>query len=119
MMIPAISPESSSLNMHIIGMPASSYINVFIDDKLDDNQVEMLLQSILALDNVQHAEFISPDEALMELAEILGDYDGILMSLRDNNPLRRSFRVELKDTGLQHETLEIIRQMQGVHFARP
>jgi len=101
----------------------SSRMDVILDDELDDDHIETLLQSILAMDNVLSAEFIHPDQALQELTEVLGvaeNDSSILMSLAgDQNPLRRSIRLGLVDARLAEETAAAIRQMQGVFRANP
>jgi len=89
-------------------------IEVFIDDELNDAQVEMLSQNILALDNVASTEFIHPDDALVNLAEAWGDEDGLLMAFIYDNPLRRSFRLELNDIRLQRYTVDAVWRMHGV-----
>jgi len=89
-------------------------IEVFIDDELNDAQVEMLGQNILALDNVAYAEFVHPDDALVSLAERRGDEDGLLMAFLYDNPLRRAFRLELRDIREQRYTVDAIWRMHGV-----
>jgi len=89
-------------------------ITVFVDDTLSDQQVDMLHQNILALDNVATAEFISPDEALQNLAEDLGDTTGILIDMLGDSPLRRSFTLDLHDIRFQTETSAAIWGMYGV-----
>ena len=89
-------------------------VEIFIDDALNDAEMETLSQQILAMDNVVSAEFISPVEALEHMAETLGDEEGILLSLLYDNPLRRSFRLELNDIRQQRETVDQLWQLYGV-----
>ena len=89
-------------------------ITVFVEDELSDLQVEMLYQNILALDNIGHAEFISPDQALAALAEDLGDTTGILFDMLGDSPLRRSFALDVVDIRYQAETSAAIWAMYGV-----
>jgi len=89
-------------------------ITVFIDDELNDLQVDMLYQNITALDNVVSAEFISPDEALQNLADDLGDTTGILIDMLGDSPLRRSFVLDVHDIRYQAETSAAIWGMHGV-----
>jgi len=59
--------------------------------------------------------FVHPDEALEDMMMRLGDVDGVLIDgLRDDNPLRRTFVLELTSIRLQRETLERINSFFGV-----
>jgi len=93
-------------------------ITVFVDDALDIAQAETLFQEILALDNVAGAVFISPEEALANMAEILEDTEGILAALDGPNPLRRSFTIELNDIRQQRQTVVDINELYGVANVR-
>jgi len=89
-------------------------IEVFIDEDLNEAQMEMLSQNILALDNVVSIEFVHPDDALLNLAEAWGDEHGILMGFMYDNPLRRAFRLELSDIRYQRYTVDAVWRMHGV-----
>jgi len=89
-------------------------VEVFVEEELTDDQMQMLYQSILSLSNVASAEFVHPDDALAALADQLGDTEGLIGSLLYDNPLRRSFQLELVDIRQQRETVEAIWLMHGV-----
>ena len=105
---------ASNVNYILAYLETSIGITVIVEDDVDAIQVELLYQEILETENVANAIFISPQEALETLAEIMGDTDGILMSLDEPNPLRRSFVVELEDIRTQRETVQEISRLRGV-----
>jgi len=104
----------SNLNSVLNYLETSIGITVFVDDTLDAEEVGVLFQELLAVDNIAGAAFISPEEALANMAEILEDTDGILAALDGPNPLRRSFTIELNDIRQQRQTVEEINTLHGV-----
>jgi len=106
---------ASNVNYILNFLETSVGITVFVEDDLDTSQVDALYHEILQLENVAGAAFISPQEALDNLAYHLGiTDDGILLSLDEANPLRRSFTVELDDIRYQRYTVESIERLGGV-----
>jgi len=104
----------SNVNYILAYLETSIGITVIVGDDLDETQVSMLYEEIMQIENVATATFISPQEALENIAEVLGDTDGILMSLDEPNPLRRSFTVELVDIREQRDTVSNIDRLFGV-----
>ena len=105
---------ASNVNFILAYLETSIPLSVFIDDSLDDAQVDALYQELLQVNNVNSATFVSQEEALKSMAEALGDTEGILMSLDEPNPLRRSFTLGLDDIRLQRQTAEDISRLHGV-----
>jgi len=105
---------ASNVNYILAYLETSIGITVIVDDELDTPQVDALYNEILQIENVATATFISPQEALENIAQVLGDTEGILMSLEESNPLRRSFTVELVEVRIQRETVEEIARLSGV-----
>ena len=106
---------ASNVNHILAYLETSIGITVIVGDELDTPQVEILHQELLRIENVAGATFISPQEALENIAQVLGDTEGILMSLDEPNPLRRSFTVELEDIRYQRDTVASISRLNGVH----
>ena len=105
---------ASNVNYILAYLETSIGITVIVDDELDTSQVEKLHYELLQIENVAGATFISPQEALENIAQVLGDTEGILMSLDEPNPLRRSFTIELTDIREQRQTVESINRLHGV-----
>jgi len=105
---------ASNVDFILSYLETSIGITVIVADELDTPQVDALYQEILQIENVVGATFISPQEALDNLAYHLGITEGILDFLDEANPLRRSFTVELDDIRYQRDTVETIDQLHGV-----
>jgi len=105
---------ASNVNHILAYIETSVGITIFIDDDLTDTQADILYESIAEMDHVASVYFISPEEALINLSEALGDVDDILLTLLYDNPLRRSFTIYLEDIRFQREAVEILRNLYGV-----
>jgi len=105
---------ASNVNHILAYIETTIGVTVAIEDELTEAQVDILHDNIASVENVVSLRFISSEEALESLAYRIGDDEGILEGLIEDNPLRRSFILELSDIRLQRETVEIIWEMYGV-----
>ncbi|MDR2182614.1 MAG: permease-like cell division protein FtsX [Clostridiales bacterium] len=105
---------ASNVNFILAYLETSVPVMVVIEDELTVPEVDALFHEILQTENVTSATFITPEEALRNLAENLGITDGILAGLEEANPLGRSFNVELKDIRMQSQTVVAIGLLNGV-----
>jgi cell division transport system permease protein len=105
---------ASNVNFILSYLETSIGITVIVGDEVDTPGVDALFHEILQVENVADVTFVSPQEALDNLAEHLGITEGILVTLDEANPLRRSFTVELDDIRLQRETVDNINSLSGV-----
>ena len=109
---------ASNVNFIMAYLETSVPIMVVIDDELTAPEVDVLFNKILQTENVTGVTFITPEEALMNLAEERDITGGILEGLREANPLRRTFNVELEDIRMQSETVTNISPLHGVYSIR-
>jgi cell division transport system permease protein len=109
---------TSNVSLFLDYLESSVGITVHIDDNLTEGQLEFLQQQISAAGNVSMARFVSPDEALVDLARVLGDDYGIIKTALEGeeNPLRRTFVVELENVRLQRETIETFETFFGIAY---
>ncbi|MCL2170024.1 MAG: permease-like cell division protein FtsX [Defluviitaleaceae bacterium] len=93
-------------------------ITVHIHDDLNDYEVARLYSQIMATDNVASVRLVSPDEALVTLAYVLGDERGIMAEALEgrDNPLRRTFVTELDNVRQQRLTIEAFERLSGIAF---
>lgn len=91
-------------------------IAIHIDDALTQEQVDTLGRQILDHDNVADITFVTPEQALENIALILGDETGILGTAfeYEANPLRRSFVAELENIRLQYDAIAHFQTLFGV-----
>ena len=109
---------ASNVSFIMSWMETSVPIMVVIDDELTTPEVDALFNKIVQTENVTSVTFITPEEALLNLAEERDLTGGILEGFEERNPLRRTFYVELEDIRLQGETVASISPLHGVYSIR-
>lgn len=73
-------------------------IQTYISDEASDDDVENYQDKLERMDNVKNVEFVSKDDALKEYSSsISSNADATLSALDGQNPLPRSFRIEMED----------------------
>ena len=73
-------------------------IQAYISDNASDEDVEDYQDELERMDNVKNVEFVSKEDALEEYSStISGNADATLSALDGQNPLPRSFRIEMED----------------------
>ena len=73
-------------------------IQAYISDEASDEDVDGYREKLEAMDNVKNVEFVSKEEALEEYSSsISSNADATLSALDGQNPLPRSFRIEMED----------------------
>ena len=73
-------------------------IQAYISDDASDEAVEAYQDKLERMDNVKNVEFVSKEDALEEYSSsISSNADATLSALDGQNPLPRSFRIEMED----------------------
>lgn len=109
---------ASNVNHILAYLENTIGVAAFIYEDLSSSQIELLYGQILQISNVVAATFVSPEEALQNMAESLGDTQNILLSLGYPNPLRPSFELEMLDISLQAQTVAEVGALYGVANVR-
>lgn len=91
---------------------AQNEILLVVDEKFSEENLSALEDSIKAVENVEGLEFISKENALTELKSMIND-DDIFLGL-DENPLRNTYEVSLKDLSLSAQTADALSKIEGV-----
>ena len=73
-------------------------INAFISDEASDEDVEAFRATLESWDNVAHVDFRTKDEALEAWQGMTDNADSTLSALDGENPLPRSFVIEMEDS---------------------
>lgn len=92
-------------------MEDSVSILVIVSDNCDSEGVNSLYTQIGQIPRVKGIRFISKEEALQQAREDWDDTEGILDGLETDNPLSRSFEIEVEDIRYQSE---VIRALEGM-----
>ena len=103
-----------NIDLLIDGLAAQNEIAVFVDEAMTREQAMSLSNAIAAIDNVETCVFVPKEEAFDNYLEMMGEDAYIMEELREDNPLRDEYRVVMKDVALHDETVEAIKQIEGV-----
>ena len=86
----------------------------YISDNASDEDVEDYQDELERMDNVKNVEFVSKEDALEEYSStISGNADATLSALDGQNPLPRSFRIEMEDPSQVEAMAEKIKDDSG------
>ena len=103
-----------NIDMQIDDLQSSNEIVVYIDESLSREQAQALRSSIIALDTVEDAISVTREEFFDNFLDGLGEDTYVLEELRQDNPMRDSFRVIMDDVSLHAETLKALTELQGI-----
>lgn len=85
-------------------------IQAYISDEASDEDVEDYLHKLERMDNVKGVEFVSKEQALEEYSSSISSSADVTMSALDGqNPLPRSYRVEMEDPSQVEEMADKIK----------
>jgi len=107
---------TSNLSLFLQHVEQQVGITVHIYEHLNDEQMRMLGRQLEQVENVTSVTFVTPDEALANVAEIWGDEAGIFAQAveGESNPLRYTYIVELESVRQQRVTVETFERLYGV-----
>ena len=89
-------------------------IQAYISDEASDADVEDYQDKLEKMDNVKSVEFVSKEDALKEYSSsISSNADATLSALDGQNPLPRSFRIEMEDPSQVESMAETIKADPG------
>ena len=103
-----------NIDVQIEELQDSNEIVVYIDSSFTREQAQALQSDIMALDNVENAIFVTKEELFENFLAGLGEDTHVLEELRNDNPVRDSFRVIMKDISLHSETLKALMEVAGI-----
>ncbi len=103
-----------NIDQMILGLEAQSEIFIYIDDTVSREEALALQSQISTIENVANVEFVSKEALFDEYLLELGEDAYIMEDLRADNPLRDSYRIEMRDVSLHAETVEALEAIAGV-----
>ena len=80
----------------------------FLEDELPSGDVEGVYERIMAIPNVRRATFIHPDEGAELFQGWISPGSFLAESLAEDNPLRRSFSIEVIDLQFHADVVEAL-----------
>ena len=101
-----------NLNAFVENVAEAQEIRVIIDNDATDSEIEDVGNEILGIEGVKSAEFVSKDEALDYMKDMLGDE--VLEGYSERNILSVAYNVTLTDLKLNNEVQDSINQLPHV-----
>ena len=89
-------------------------IQVFIEETADAETYDKIGEKIKLIEGVERVEKYTKEQIFEENVEKLGEKASILEGLRDDNPFRDSFKIEIKDLELTETVVSALEQVEGV-----
>ena len=103
-----------NIDLQIRELEGKSEIVVYIDESVSREDALALGDSIRRLDNIKSAEFVTKEQLFEDYLQSLGDDAYVMEELRDDNPLRDSYQITMKDVSLHGETVKALEALNGV-----
>ena len=101
-----------NLNAFVENVADAQEIRVIIDNDATDSEIEEVGKEILEIDGVRNAEFVSKDEALDYMKDMLGDE--VLDGYSERNIFSTAYNVTLTDLKMNNEVQANIKQIPHV-----
>ena len=103
-----------NLDLQIRELEGKSEIVIYIDEQVSREDAQALKSKIKAIDNIKTADFVTKEQLFEDYLESLGEDAYVMEELRDDNPLRDSYQITMKDVSLHKETVEALEDLDGV-----
>lgn len=101
-----------NINSFVENVAEAQEIRVIIDNEATEEDIEQLGNEILSIEGVRNAEFVSKEDALDYMKEMLGDE--LIEGYEDRNIFSVAYDVTLTDLELNNEVQESINQLPHV-----
>ena len=103
-----------NIDLQIQQLSGESEIVVYIDDSVSREDAIAMGAKIRAMDNIKEAVFVSKEALFDAYLEKLGEDAYVMEDLREDNPLRDSYQINMKDVSRHRETVEALEKLQGI-----
>lgn len=101
---------SAMINSMIGSVQDTVKISAFVSDDASDEDVEAFMEKIEGWDNVKNVEFKTKDDALEDFQSSSSDADATISALDGENPLPRSYTIEMNEPSQVEEMANKIKQ---------
>lgn len=101
---------SAMINSMIGSVQDTVKISAFISDDASDEDVEAFMEKIEGWGNVKNVEFKTKDDALEDFQSSSSDADATISALDGENPLPRSYTIEMNEPSQVEEMANKIKQ---------
>ncbi len=103
-----------NIDLQIRELEGKSEIVIYIDEEVSREDAKALGSRIKKIDNIKTADFVTKEQLFEDYLESLGEDAYVMEELREDNPLRDSYQITMKDVSLHKETVEELEALDGV-----
>ena len=103
-----------NIDLQIRELEGKSEIVIYIDEEVSREDAKALGSRIRKIDNIKTADFVTKEQLFEDYLESLGEDAYVMEELREDNPLRDSYQITMKDVSLHKETVEELEALDGV-----
>ena len=103
-----------NIDLQIRELEGKSEIVIYIDEQVSREDAQALKSKIKAIDNIKTADFVTKEQLFEDYLESLGEDAYVMEELRDDNPLRDSYQITMKDVSLHKETVDALEDLDDV-----
>ena len=103
-----------NIDLQVRELEGKSEIVIYIDEEVSREDAQALKSRIKKIDNIKTADFVTKEQLFEDYLDSLGEDAYVMEELRDDNPLRDSYQITMKDVSLHKETVEALEALDGV-----
>ena len=103
-----------NIDLQIRELEGKSEIVIYIDEEVSREDAKALGSRIKKIDNIKTADFVTKEQLFEDYLDSLGEDAYVMEELRNDNPLRDSYQITMKDVSLHKETVEALEALDGV-----
>lgn len=103
-----------NIDLQIRELEGKSEIVIYIDEQVSREDAQALKGRIKQIDNIKTADFVTKEQLFEDYLASLGEDAYVMEELRNDNPLRDSYQITMKDVSLHKETVEALEDLDGV-----
>ena len=94
-------------------------IVAFLDNEIDEKDIDDIKDEISTINNVQKYEFISKKDITKDMMESSDIFDSIMKNWSDEeNPIQNTFQIKVKDINQIDSTAKTIKKIDGVTLVK-
>ena len=100
------------------GVEDKNEVIVYLDEDTTDSEISEFQGELQKLGNIQSITFYSREQAFEDLKKSMSDYEVLIDTLGDDNPLIDGFRIKIQNIDYISDTIAQIEQLDHVYSIR-
>lgn len=105
---------NSNLEVMIEDLKSQVEVIAYVDLEAEEEDIDLIKTELITVKGIKELRFVSQEDALARLREMLGEYEDITAGFEERNPLPASFEVILEDPEQVSQVAERIEQIPYV-----